>query len=73
MRLSDASLNMIKWIVKDLGHAWSGGPSAGPFSDPKGPNASVEMWRFFHETTVDSGPASHRSKPKTAKSRKRAQ
>jgi poly(3-hydroxybutyrate) depolymerase len=41
---------MEKWIVKSLGHAWSGSPAAGPFADPKGPNASAEMWRFFHET-----------------------
>jgi poly(3-hydroxybutyrate) depolymerase len=41
---------MEKWIVKGLGHAWSGSPAAGPFADPKGPNASAEMWRFFQET-----------------------
>jgi poly(3-hydroxybutyrate) depolymerase len=69
----DGRLLMEKWIVKDLGHAWSGGPSAGPFSDPKGPNASVEMWRFFHETTADSAPPSHPTKPKTAKPQKRPQ
>lgn len=42
---------MEKWIVKGLGHAWSGSPAAGPFADPKGPNASAEMWRFFQETS----------------------
>jgi poly(hydroxyalkanoate) depolymerase family esterase len=41
---------MEKWMIKGLGHAWSGSPTAGPFADPKGPNASAEMWRFFHET-----------------------
>jgi poly(hydroxyalkanoate) depolymerase family esterase len=41
---------MEKWMVKGLGHAWSGSPAAGPFADPKGPNASAEMWRFFQET-----------------------
>ncbi|HBB88884.1 MAG TPA: esterase [Blastocatellia bacterium] len=44
-------LVMEKWIVKGLAHAWSGSPTAGPFADPKGPNASEEMWRFFSETT----------------------
>ncbi len=39
-----------KWIVKGLGHAWSGSPTATPFADPKGPNASEEMWRFFGAT-----------------------
>ncbi len=43
-----------KWIVKGLGHAWSGSPTAMPFADPKGPNASEEMWRFFGETTLSS-------------------
>jgi len=44
-------LLMEKWMVKGLGHAWSGSPTAGPFGDPKGPNASLEMWRFFVETS----------------------
>lgn len=54
-------LLMEKWIVKGLGHAWSGSPTAGPFADPKGPNASLEMWRFFAETN------SHTANPKAAK------
>jgi poly(hydroxyalkanoate) depolymerase family esterase len=46
---------MEKWIVKGLGHAWSGSPTVGPFADPKGPNASAEMWRFFGETSSSKG------------------
>jgi poly(hydroxyalkanoate) depolymerase family esterase len=42
-------LLMEKWIVKGLAHAWSGSPVAGAFADPKGPNASEEMWRFFKQ------------------------
>ena len=45
---------MEKWLIEGLGHAWSGSPSAGRFADPKGPNASEEMWRFFCDTTLDS-------------------
>jgi poly(hydroxyalkanoate) depolymerase family esterase len=46
-----ARLLIEEWIVKGLGHAWSGSPAAAPFADPKGPNASAEMWRFFRETS----------------------
>jgi len=41
---------MEKWIVEELKHAWSGGLAGASYSDPKGPNASQEMWRFFRET-----------------------
>lgn len=40
---------MEKWIVENMGHAWSGGSTAGSFVDPKGPKASNEIWRFFSQ------------------------
>jgi poly(hydroxyalkanoate) depolymerase family esterase len=35
------------WMIKDLGHAWSGGSSEGSYADAAGPDASQAILSFF--------------------------
>jgi len=50
VQADETGLSMLEqWILHGAGHAWSGGSSAGSYTDPRGPDASREMIRFFLE------------------------
>jgi poly(hydroxyalkanoate) depolymerase family esterase len=54
---ADGRVAVEGWIVRGLGHAWSGGSPAGSYTDPRGPDATRAILDFFRANPLAAGRA----------------
>lgn len=54
-RSADGQVQAEHWRVHGAPHAWSGGSAAGTYTDPRGPDATAQMLRFFLERPHAAG------------------
>jgi poly(hydroxyalkanoate) depolymerase family esterase len=48
VQMDENGLSILEqWVLHGGGHAWSGGSTEGSYTEPRGPDASREMMRFF--------------------------
>lgn len=50
---SDGRIVMEHWLVHGAGHGWSGGNPQRAYTEPRGPDASEEILRFFRIHSLD--------------------
>jgi len=54
LHLQDGKVSAEHWVIHGAAHAWSGGDSAGSYTDPTGPDASAQMLQFFASCVLPS-------------------
>lgn len=52
---ADGTVGLEYWLIDGARHAWAGGDPLGSYTDPRGPDASAEMARFFLGQAADGG------------------